>query len=213
MSKSKSVTTAQAEQVRKMANEKGLGRKLFQDNLLDNGTMSRVLDAVKGGLLITFGIPLIPPPGGRIHILKVKTQLDQEWQTAINTAGHDTPDSYNVRKVGNLYSPTGMGVAEEELILLNYPAGDGSWDKAIAWAKQFSLRKTDPRRVFAVGEGYPKFNYDIGPNPCYVVATEECMFDDLRQAGSVWWDDSEREAFLFWVSYYGDALGWFAFRR
>ena len=91
MSKSKSVTTAQAEQVRKMANEKGLGRKLFQDNLLDNGTMSRVLDAVKGGLLITFGIPLIPPPGGRIHILKVKTQLDQEWRTAINAAGPDTP--------------------------------------------------------------------------------------------------------------------------
>ena len=210
---SKLVTVAQAEQLRKMANEKRVDREVFQTKLLDNGMMSHVLDAIKEGTSITFGVPLVPPLGGRIHPLKVKFQLDQEWQAAINVAGPGTSDNYNVRKVGNLYPPTGVGIIEEELILLNYPKGGGSWDKALAWAEQFRLRRTDPRRVFAVGKDHPKFNYELGVNPTYVVATEECTFGGPRQACSVWWLGSECYAGLSWVEDYGRASDWFAFRK
>jgi hypothetical protein len=213
LGKKKKVTTNQTDQVCKMANEKGINREVFQNELLDNGLMSRILDAVKDDVLITIGIPFGPPPGGRLHFIKVKVQFNQEWQAAVNAAGPNTPDNYNVRKVGDLYQPTGTGVVEEELILLNYPKGDGNWNKALAWAEQFQLRRTDPRRVFAVGECHPNFNQDVGINPTYVVATEDCSFDGDRRACFVWWGDSKRKADLFWVSYYGYAHDWFAFRR
>ena len=208
----KPVTVSQFMQMYKMACEKGLKRNLLQ-HPLDDGTISRVLDAIKEGLPITIGSPLVAPVGARLITLKVKVQLDQEWQLSINDAGPDTLDNYNVRKVGNLNMPTGKGVVEEELILLNYPQGDGSWDKALAWAEQYNLRKTDPRRVFAIGKYHPKFNYEVGPNPAYVVATEECAFGGYRRACSVWWDDSERKARLDWVFFCGYARGWFVFRK
>ena len=209
----KLVTTAQAEQIKKMANEKGVPRQLFQDNLLDNGTMSRVLDGIKNGLPVTIGTQLAPPPSARLHVVRVKVQLDQEWQEAINLASPDTPGHYNVRKVADLYPPTGVGVVEEELILLNYPNGNGGWGKAIAWAEQFQLKRTDPRHVFAIGKDHPNFNHDVGVNPTYVVATKECAFGDVQQACYVWWDDSKRKADLRWVGFYDSARGWFAFRK
>lgn len=209
----KRVTMRQTDQVCKMANEKGIEREVFQNELLDNGMMSRILDAVKEDMLITIGIPFGPPPCGRLHILRVKVKLDQEWQASVNAVGPDTPNNYNVRKVDDLYLPTGTGIVEEELILLNYPKGGGSWDKALAWAKQFQLKRTDPRCVFAIGKDYPNFNNKVGVNPTYVVATEECTFNNVQQACSVWWCDSKREAYLGWVRRYGDARAWFAFRR
>lgn len=208
----KNITTAQLAQIGKMANEKGLERQIFRTHLLDNGTMSRVLDAVKEGLPITVGTPLIPPIGGRIVTLKVKVQLDREWQEAVNAAGPDTPPDYNVRKVGDLYLPTGAGIVEEELVLLNYTNG-GSWEKALAWAEQSRLWRTDPRRVFAVGEGQPRFNYEVGPNSTYVIATKECAFDGESQTCGVWWIVSKREAYLRWVDGCGGGSAWFAFRK
>lgn len=209
----KSVSVAQIEQVRKMAGDKGIDRDRFQKFGLDNGLVALALDAVVLGLPITIGIPIIPPPGGRIHTVRIKVALNRPWLEAVNTAGPDTPDNYNVRKVGDLYLPTGTGVIEEDLILLNYPAGDGSWEKALAWADQFRLRKTDPRRVFAIGEGHPNFHKEVGIDPTYVVATEECSFVGRRQACVVWWSGSERRARLDWVSRCGYAHAWFAFRK
>ena len=209
----KPVVITQTEQIRKMANEKQVGREHFQSDLLDNGKMSRVLDAIRDGGRIMIGAPLVVPPGCRIERVTVEVQLDQGWQAAVNAAGPNTPETHNVRKVGDLYLPTGTDVVKEELILLNYAKGDGNWDKALAWADQFRLRKTDPRRVFAIGKARPNFNTEVGINPTYVVATKECSFGDYRRACSVWWNVSKREASLVWVSRYGNADAWFAFRE
>jgi len=209
----KSITPGQLAQVEKMANEKAIDRDRFQTFGLDNGLLAIALDAIVQGLPITVGTPLVPPTGGRIVTVKVKTQLDRPWQEAVNAAGPQTPDNYNVRKVDDICAPTGIGTVEEELVLLNYYPNGGAWDKAIAWAEASRLKRTDPRRVFALGEGQPKFNYEVGPNPTYVVATEECFFDGKRQACSVWWIDSGRGASLHWVSNYGDSDDWFAFRK
>jgi hypothetical protein len=213
MSLKRSVTPGQLSQIEKLWEEKGGNTELFQTQLLDNGTMSNVLDAALKPR-VPIDIDIVAPTGGRIVTVSVKVQLDREWQEAINAAGPNTPDNYNVRKVGDLYPPTGTGVVDnEELILLNYIDGGGSWGKALAWADAVRLRRTDPRRVFAIGEGHPKFHHDVGINPTYVVATEECTFGGNRRTCHVWWNDSERGAYLNDVRSYGGSSDWFAFRK
>lgn len=154
-----------------------------------------------------------PPKGARIHTLRVRTKLDSEWQAAINAAGPNTPDHYNVRRVEDQYAPTGTGHVVEEFILLNYPNGDGSWGKALAWAKAKDLKNTDPRRVFAVGKEHPTLHTELGCDPMYVVATTECTFEGDHSACYVWWNGSKREANLNWVSNFGNSNDWFAFRN
>ena len=58
---------------------------------LDDGTMGRVLDGIEAGLQITIGTPLVPPPGGRFHILTVPVVRDRDWQEAVNAAGPQHP--------------------------------------------------------------------------------------------------------------------------
>lgn len=154
-----------------------------------------------------------PPKGARIHTLRVRTKLDSEWQAAINAAGPNTPDHYNVRKVGDRYPPTGAGYVVEELILLNYPNGGGSYDRARAWARRVGLKDTDPRQVFAVGAQHPQLHRELDCNPMYVVATTEGAFEGNRSACFVWWRGSKREASLYWVGAFGLSDGWFAFRK
>lgn len=196
------VTTGQTDSVCRMANEKQLGRSTFQQ-ALDDGRVAGFLDSLK----------IIAPEGARIHILRVKVKLDRHWQDAVNAVGPNTPAGYNVRKVGNLYVPTGTGEEEQEHVLLNYPAGGGNWDTAHAWAKDKDLKKTVPRGVFAISEQHPMLHNTLGVNPMYVVATTECTFGGNRCACYVWWHGSLRRAFLRWVEDFGGADVWFAFRR
>lgn len=207
MSKYTPVTVSQMECGRKIANEKQVGRARFQ-KALDDGSFGRFLESLKVELT-----DIEPPQGARVHVLKVKVQQGRDWQEAVNAAGPNTPDHYNVRKVGDQYPPVGTEVIEEELILLNFPNGDGNWDKALAWAEAKGLKRTNPREAFAVGEQHPKLHEQLGQNPMYVVGTTDCSFEGGRRACCVWWDDSGRKANLPWVEYFSGAYGWFAFRK
>lgn len=207
----KEVTDRQGVEHARLARSKGIPREVYQ-GAHDNGTMSRILDAVKVGARIIILPPLVAPAGARIMTVKVKVQLDRPWDEAVNAAGPQTPDSYNVRKVGDLYLPTGAGIVEEEMILLNYPQGGGSFDKALAWAQSMHLHLTDPRQVFVIGEDRPWFYRDIGMSYAYVVATEECAFDGNRQACYVGWGASDRRAGLIPVEDFSNTDDWFAFR-
>jgi len=197
------VTSNQSDAVRQMANEKGVGRANWQ-RAHDDKRWTRFLDGLK---------ELVPPEGARIHILRAKVKLDRPWQEAVDTAGPNTPSDYNIRTVGDLYVPTETGEEERDYVLLNYPNGDGSWDKSLAWAAQEELQRTAPREAFAVGEQYPTLHYTFGMNPIYVVATTECFFEGCRQACSVWWRGAGREASLRWVSCFGGSFGWVLFRK
>ena len=209
--KQKLMTQPQSLQLRKVAVDKGFTAELTQKKL--QPLWPQLLDALMKDVPITIGIPLVPPPGGRIITFKAKVNLDQEWQSAVNDAEPNTPASYNVRKVGDLYPTTGVGVVEEEFIALNYPNGDGSWDRALAWAQMFNLSRTVPREVFGVGASHPNFNREHGLNPCYIVATTECAFGGGRQACCVWWSGADRGASLRWVEGFGGRGGWFLFRK
>ncbi len=204
-------TDGQGRQFVQMVRDKKMSRARLQ-TALDDGTLGRVLDGIEAGLPITIGLPLIPPPGARIHTIRVRFNKGRKWSEALNAAGPNTPLDYNVRKVGDQYPP-GEGVEEEEeIILLNFPRG-GNWSKAIAWAEQFGLERTDPREVFAIGEHYPTLHRELGLDPMYVVATKECFFVGVRLACRVWWGDSGRGARLCWLEVCGRSGDWFAFRR
>ncbi len=152
-----------------------------------------------------------PPPGGRVHIVTVPVVQDRPWNEAVRAAGPNTPDNYDVWKVGDLYPATGAGIAQTKLVLVNFGPQGGSLAKAIAWAEQYNLKKTNPRQVFAIGEHKPQLHRELGMNPMYVVATEECSFEGDRQVCDVWWGDAEREVSLYWTGIVGSVDGWFAF--
>ena len=157
---------------------------------------------------------IVPPTGGRICNVRVPVILDRNLQEAVTVAGPNTPENYNVRKVGNFYLPTGTGRVWADMTLINFgPGGGGSLEKAIAWARPYNLKLTTPRQVFAIGEYRPKLNAELEMNPMYVVATTECNFGGNRRVCDVWFDGVEREASLRWVGGVGGSRGWFAFIR
>lgn len=200
------VTTNQVNAVRDMANAKGVTRAQFQA-AMDDGRIARFLDTLNEDQTT-----LIPPTGARLHTVHIRFKPDREWQDAINAAGPNTPGNYNVRKVGDQYLPTETGEIEEDLILLNFPSGNG-FDAAHAWAREKKLENTVPREVFAIGEQHPKLHDELGQNLMFVVATKECTFEGDRRACYVWWGGSEREARLRWVGSFGNGSDWFAFRK
>lgn len=223
MSSKKPVTTAQLEAVRKMAKEKGIGRALFQ-KAHDSGSLSRYLDSLKADEEMGY-TPLSDARiaeltakaagiGARIHVLRrVRVQQDREWQAAINLAGPNTPMGYNVRKteVSEQYQPVSKATVEKDIVLLNYPKGDGNWDKATAWGKEAVLKNTNPREVFAIGEQHPTLHNTLGQNPMYVVAPTECAFGGHRYACYVWWHGAARRVNLRGVSSFVNSNDWFAF--
>lgn len=222
---SKPVTTAQAEGLRKIANEKQVGRALFQ-KALDDGSFAKFLDSLKADEATEY-VPLsdarieeltalATKAGARIYILRrVRVKQDRDWKEAIDLAGPNTPSHYNVRKAGVSvqYQPASNKEIETDIILLNYSKDDGNWDKCTAWGKEAKLNATNPREVFAIGEQKPNLHTILGQNPMYVVAPIECSFGGSRDACCVWRDDSLREANLSWISLFHDARGCFAFRE
>jgi hypothetical protein len=207
MSKYMPVTVSLMKRGLKIINTKRLGYVRFKE-ALDDGSFGRWVNSLKVGIS-----NIRPPKGARVHILEVEVKQDRKWQSAVNAAGPNTPDDYSVRKVGDQYAPVGKGKVKEKLILLNFPNGDGNWDKAIMWAEAKGLKRTHPREVFAIGEQHPKLHEKLGQDPMYAVATTDCSFGGGRRACYVWWYDSERGANLVRVERFDEAFDWFVFRK
>jgi hypothetical protein len=209
----KDVTSAQTDELRRMAKAKGVGCEVFQDHALDNGNVGVLLEAARLGRKLSLYPELVAPEGGRIHIVTVPVSSGRPWDEAVKSAGPNTPSDYNVWKVADQYPPTAGEVVNEENILVNFGPSGGSWNRAIAWAQTFGLKQTNPRRVFAIGEHKPNLHRELGMDPMYVVATQDCSFVGFRLACGVWWDGAERKADLNWVKDFDNANDWFAFRR
>ncbi len=211
--KEEEVTVLQALNWQKMANEKGVTRKQAQKH---EKNISIALDAIKQGALVQI-VPratrtIEPPPWGRIYLVdNVPVQLDQEWQSAINEAGPDTPDHYDVRKVGNLYLPTGTGIVRANFILVNLN-GDHYQD-ALVWAKRSELPPASPRHVFSLAKAHPNLNIELGMDPCYMVSSQEVAFRGDARVCSVWFFGRGRGAYARWLESVRNAGVWVAFLR
>ena len=209
----KSVTTAQVEHVKKMARAKGVSKDLFQDNFIDGGLCAVAIDAAKSGSRLKVIPPIVAPDGwgGRTHFVEVEVDENQPWSDAVNAAGPNTPDNYDIHKVGDLYLSTDKGRRRKVKMVLVNLANGGDFVKAVAWANQFDLKRTSPRQVFAIGKKFPELHQELGMDPMYVVASEECTFGGYRRVCSVWWGGSDREADLDWVGGVRYSDGWVAF--
>jgi hypothetical protein len=152
--------------------------------------------------------------GARIHVLRrVCIQQDRDWQESINLAASNTPPNFDVRRpeISIQHQPVSKKIVEKDIVLLNYPNGDHRLDKASRWAQKTSLKPTNPREVFAIGEQYPTLHKTLGQNLMYVVAPMECSFGGDSCMCYVWWGGSDRRVSLSWINYLDYAGVWFAF--
>jgi hypothetical protein len=151
--------------------------------------------------------------GARVHMMIIDVDYSKPHNDAALAGGPQTPSNYNVLKVADKYTPSEKGIVKETVILLNYPKGGGNYGKTVQWGLENGLRKTTPHVPFAVGENKPRLNYELGPNPMYVVETTGCTFRGNADACCVWFDGSGRESDLHWQFSFGDGGDWFCFRK
>ncbi|MEK7616323.1 MAG: hypothetical protein AAB420_03915 [Patescibacteria group bacterium] len=198
--------------------DKKVLRRTFEDYLND-GRATDFLEAMVQGKLYTnrlqlaIGIGLVrAPEGGQIvFIPNVPVQPSRPWIEALEAAGPQTDQHFNVRKVGDLYKPKGSGLVTRDLVVLNWP-GHGLAEH-LAWAKQYEalLTGTDPRTVFAAAEHNPQLHRKLGMDPAWLIATEECTFDGGAQLCYVFFDGDKRKSSLYWSSNVGLDDDWVAF--
>ncbi len=144
--------------------------------------------------------------------LKATVRQDRPYIEALEAGGPDTPSGCNSRKVGDLYTPVSDQEKEVEFVLLNFPKGNGSWDKALAWAKSNGYKITNPREAFAVAEQH-NLRKLLDRNWLYLVATTQCSFEGYRQAVCVGVVVSRRGAGLDRLGDFGYDRHWFLFRK
>lgn len=179
---------------------------------MSTATLKQVERHLKQGGRIKLISPIASPIdwGGRIHFLTETVQLDQEWLEAIKEAGPSTSDNHNVHKVGNLHFPTGKGKKKVKMVLVNL-ANRGDFQKALAWAEQYGLKRTSPRHIFSIGKNKPNLHKKLSMNPMHVASSEECFFGGIQQVCYLWWGGPDRWAGLHWASCVGGSDGWVAF--
>ncbi len=210
----KHVTNRQSVQLANSARKNGVSRQNFSEFLKDNTRMEKFFDDLKNGndwfkKLQTEAEKI----GARVHLIEnLSVDYTKSHNDAAMAGGPQTGSDYNVLKVGDLYQPENK-IINETIVLLNWPKGDRSYQKAVEWGLSNGLRKTTPHVSFVVGEKYPKFNYEIGSNPSYVVETTGCSFDVDAHACFVFWCGAKRRSGLGWRSDFGSSRGWFAFRK
>lgn len=152
--------------------------------------------------------------GAQIHVIhNLRVDYTRGHNEAAMAGGPQTDSSYNVLKVADKYQPSENKLTAETIVLLNYPKGGGNYGKTVEWGLSNGLRKTTPHVPFAIGEELPKLNYDLGPNPMYVVETTGCTFGGGARACGVWWRDAKRRSGLRWQHNFGYDNDWFAFRK
>lgn len=208
------VTNRQGTALAKRARENGVLREEFEALLNDETRLKKFFDSLKtNGEWVEVLKAQAEKIGGQIHIIpQLKVNYARPHNEAAMAGGPQTGSDYNVLKVADKYQPEGEEVTEF-IILFNFKNGNGSYKKAVEWGLENGLRKTTPHVPFAVGEQFPKLNYELGSNPMYVVETTGCSFDGSERACNVWWNVARRESSLCWQSSFGDSDGWFAFRK
>ena len=212
----KHVTNRQGVQLANLARKSEVPREKFAEFLKDNMRIEKFFCELRNGDGWPEKIQNLKLEaekiGARIFVTELSVDYTKSHNESAMLGGPQTGSDYNVLKVGNLYQPENK-IINETIILLNWPNGDGSYQKAVEWGLSNGLRKTTPHVPFTVGEKYPKFNYEIGSNPSYVVETTGCSFDGNANACCMSWSDAERKSSLNWQSDFGSSSGWFAFRN
>ena len=148
----------------------------------------------------------------RLHAVRICFKPYREWQESINAAGPNTPNDCDVRKVGDQYPSMNTEEIREDLILLNFPNGGGSFNNALNWAQSQRLQSTVPQEVFAIGEQYPGLHEELEQDLMFVSSTKICSAFGERFACCIRWNGSGRLTCLNSLGYFDTSHDWFAFR-
>lgn len=150
------------------------------------------------------------PPGGRIYFIKVPTPVDfkRPWRAAINAAQGTGETNDNYRVVGNQlrfaeegrwFSDTESGRLPNQtssLVLVNFTSGCNHIVHAKEWSRQYRLRWSRPREVFALGEYHPRLYEEVGAEKYLeVVATTICEMRGFELACKMRWDAPITDSF------------------
>jgi len=205
------VTTAQGQELRRMANSKGISRQQFQTTL--RTVFPRILDAIGSGKRVV--AVDYPSWGNAVFVDDVPVCLHRDWSEAINETGSDTPDSHIVHRMGHLYPPTGWGVIRANFVLVSNQYSC-LW-MALDWAKQYGLSPASPRHVFALARHKPNLHHEmLKIDPAYVASPIEQEFWNLDRLCGVWFHGGSRRADAKSSGYSHGADGahdWLAFLR
>ncbi|MFA7285984.1 MAG: hypothetical protein WC011_04055 [Candidatus Paceibacterota bacterium] len=210
----KHVTNRQGVQLVEYAREFGLSRQEFLDFLNNKEKLENFMRSLQSNQVWFDNLQKsVEKIGARLHLIEnLVVDYSIPHNQAAMSGGPQTGSDYNVLKVTDLYQSE-KKVVTETIVLLNYPKGGGNYSNTVAWGMKNGLVKTTPHVPFAIGENFPKLNYDLGSNPMYVVETTGCTFGSRASACGVWWGDAERKSSLNWQSGFGNGIDWFAFRK
>lgn len=207
------VTNRQGVQLAKGAREFGISRTEFSDFLNNKEKLENFFQSLQ---LNNFEIlqKSAKKIGARLHLIqKLVVDYSIPHNDAAMAGGPQTGSDYNVLKVADKYQSSGNKKTTETIILFNWPKGGDSYQNAVEWGIANGLRKTTPHVSFAIGEQFPKLNYDLGPNPMYVVETTGCLFNGIAHACYVCWNDARRKSNLDWRSSFSSSNDWFTFSK
>lgn len=209
----KHVKNSQGVQLASLARDYHVPREQFAGFLKDPARLEKFFNDIKG---INPWFEKIQKEaekiGAKVFLIeKLPVNYGRSHNEAALAGRPQTPGNYNVLKVGDRYTLPESTLVHETVVMLNYPQGGGNYEKTVEWGIKQGLRKSNPHVSFAVGEVYPKLNYELGPNPMYAVETTGCSFGGDPGACYVWWDGAKRRADLGWRSNFGDSCDWFVF--
>lgn len=151
---------------------------------------------------VTEKIDLVPPPGGRIHIVRVPVDFNSDWQEAMEDANIVLRGSHrDLRKISDCYPSSDRGISETKIVLLNFDIKDNAEDNAErvkAWSQANvfiwaccinDLKLTEPRHIFAIAKHLPNLNDELRmeDGDMTVYATKDSIWDECRILCSVNW--------------------------
>jgi len=199
----KTPTTAQAMSIIKIATDKGLDRQQFQE-LIDGGNIARLMDRK-----VSLG------KGIKIHKLKSTVHQDMDWIKSVHLAGPDTPSNYSIWESGYLYSPVSDKEEKNDYVLVNFSKGNGSWDKALEYAKDNNLELTNPREANAVASKNNLIkDLEIKKDDwIHIVSTTSKYSKGHKHTCCVFQNYSYSKTVLHKVSKFDNSNSWFLFRK
>jgi hypothetical protein len=199
----KTPTAAQAMSILTVALEKGLDREQFQE-LIDEGHFTKIMNQ-----------KLRSGEGIKIHKLKATVQQDMDWRISVRLGGHSTPKVFNIWDSGDKYPPVSDKKEKRDYVLVNFSKGDGTWDKALKYAKDHDLELSNPREANSVASKKGLIN-ELGIKDVkwiHVVSTTESHHRGNKHSCCVFISQENSNVFLHKTSSFSSKNSWFLFRK
>ena len=166
-----------------------------------------------GRVMIVTTDGIVPPQGGRIHIVSVLVDEARPWKDAVKAVGPNTVREMAMWQMGEQYPPViGATPSLRQIILVNFGKDTRSKDN-LAWARAQRMKPISPRAAFAVSEHCPTLNRDLGFECMTVISLVPCSFVGEQLVVCSWWSRLEREAGHGWFDDGWNDHSWFGFAR